>query len=43
MLLPMILLLSAEYDDGGGENGCDGDDDDDGDHGVDVNHLHSVH
>ena len=42
MLLPMILLLTAEYDDGG-KDGCDGDGDDDGDHGVDVNHLHSVH
>ena len=42
MLLTMIMLLTAEYDDGDGENGCDGYDDD-GDHDVDVNHLHSAH
>ena len=41
MLLPIILLLTAEYDDGG-EDGCDGDDDD-GNHDLNVNHLHSAH
>ena len=41
MLLTLILLLTAEYDDGGEDRG-DGDNDD-GDHDVDVNHLHSAH